>query len=230
MTLREVVYMVLDEIKGKSDDFNFNEEHVMFLLSKYRVFLLKQRYSDIRKQIPDSNYQTICLNLQEVPAIPGNCCAGKYLRSTEKIPFLMNVGIHKVFPIDYFNGEITLVNRDRMKYVGYNRFLKNIIYCCIGPDNYLYFKSNNSSYKFLSKVKFTGIFQDSLKASKLECTENNSEICDIIDREFPIEEALVPPMIELVVKDLLGAAYRPEDTTNNAQDDLAKIPVKNGKK
>ena len=43
--------MVLDEIKLTSDDSIINENHVIFLLNKYRTFLLKQRYSDIKKPI-----------------------------------------------------------------------------------------------------------------------------------------------------------------------------------
>lgn len=222
-TFRELIYLVLDELKGMSDDFDFTEDHVHYLLTKYRAFLLKQRYSDIKKQIPESNYQTICLDLINVPAISGEpCTGGIYLRSKQKVPFLMQIGTPRVYPIDYYQGEITYVSRDRMRYVGYNKFLQNIIYCSIGPDNYLYFKSSNPQYLYLEKVKFTGIFQDSMQASNLQCPDNNGEtVCDPIDRTFPIEDALVPPLIELVVKELAGSAYKPDDEANNAKDDLA---------
>jgi hypothetical protein len=40
-TYRELVYMVLDELKAKSDDFYYTEDHIIFLLDKYRAFLLK---------------------------------------------------------------------------------------------------------------------------------------------------------------------------------------------
>ena len=215
--------MALDELKLSSDDAQFTEDHVMFLLNKYRTFLLKQRYSDIKKQIPESNYQTICLDLIQVPAISGDACeGGTYLRSKEKIPFLMKIGIPRVYPLDYYQGEITYVSRDRMRYVGYNKFLQNIIYCSIGPDNYLYFKSFNPQYLYLEKVKFTGIFQDSMQASDLQCPDDNGEtVCNPIDRIFPIEDALVPPLIELVVKELAGSTYKPDDEANNAKDDLA---------
>ena len=214
--------MVLDELKLSSDDAQFTEDHVMFLLNKYRTFLLKQRYSDIKKQIPESNYQTICLDLIQVPAISGDACeGGTYLRSKEKIPFLMKIGIPRVYPLDYYQGEITYVSRDRMRYVGYNKFLQNIIYCSIGPDNYLYFKSFNPQYLYLEKVKFTGIFQDSMQASDLQCPDDNGEtVCNPVDRTFPIEDALVPQLIELVVKELSGPVYKSDDETNNAKDDL----------
>lgn len=220
--------MVLDELKLSSDDAQFTEDHVMFLLNKYRAFLLKQRYSDIKKQIPESNYQTICLDLIQVPAISGDACeGGTYLRSKEKIPFLMQIGTPRVYPLDYYQGEITYISRDRMRYVGYNKFLQNIIYCSIGPDNYLYFKSFNPQYLYLKKVKFTGIFQDSIQASDLQCPDDNGDIiCNSIDRTFPIEDALIPPLIELVVKELTNSIYRSEDESNNAKDDLANKMTK----
>ena len=224
-TYKELVYMCLDELKLYSDDALYTEEHIMFLLGKYRTFLIKQRYSDVKKQIPESNYQTICLDLIKVSAILGEPCeGGSYLRSKEKIPFLMKIGIPRVYPIDYYQGEITYVSRERMRYVGYNKYLKNIIYASLGPDNYLYFKSFNPQYLYLEKVRMTGIFEDSKAASELQCPDKNDNIvCDILDREFPIESALVPPLIELVVKELLGAEYRPEDSNNDSSDDLSNL-------
>ena len=227
-TYKELVYICLDELKLHSDDAVFTEDHVIFLLNKYRVFLLKQRYSDIKKQIPESNYQTICLDLIEVPAISGEPCeGGSYLRSKEKVPFLMKIGNPKVYQVDYYQGEITYVSRERMRYVGYNKYLKNIIYASLGPDNYLYFKSFNPQYLYLEKARMTGIFEDPQAASELQCSDENGNIvCDVLDRTFPIEDALIPPMIELVVKELLGAEYRPADETNDAKDNLSDVTSK----
>ena len=227
-TYKELVYMCLDELKLYSDDALYTEEHIMFLLGKYRTFLIKQRYSDVKKQIPESNYQTICLDLIKVPAISGEPCEGGfYLRSKEKIPFLMKIGNPRVYPIDYYQGEITYVSRDRMRYVGYNKYLQNIIYASLGPDNYLYFKSFNPQFLYLEKVRMTGIFEDTLAASELQCPDENGDIvCDILDREFPIENALIPPLIQLVVEELTKAEYKPEDKENNSDDDLSEVTSK----
>jgi hypothetical protein len=222
----ELVYMVLDEIKGMSDDFSFNEDHVIFLLDKYRGFLLKQRYSDVKKQIPESNYQTLELDLIQVPAISGEPCeGGVYLRSKDKVPFLMQIGTPRVYPTDYYQGEITYVSRDRMRYVGHNKYLQNIIYCSINPDGYLYFKSSNPQFLYLESVRFTGIFQDSKEAAKLGLNRDNTN-CNILEAYFPIEDALIPPLIEFVVKELLGASYRPSDDKNDANDNLEGLAVK----
>ena len=227
-TYKELVYMCLDELKLYSDDALYTEEHIMFLLGKYRTFLIKQRYSDVKKQIPESNYQTICLDLIEVPAISGEPCEGGfYLRSKEKIPFLMKIGNPRVYPIDYYQGEITYISRDRMRYVGYNKYLQNIIYASLGPDNYLYFKSFNPQFLYLEKVRMTGIFEDTLAASELQCPDENGNIvCDVLDREFPIENALIPPLIQLVVEELTKAEYKPEDKENNSDDDLSEVVSK----
>lgn len=227
-TYKELTYMVLDELKLYSDDALYTEEHVMFLLGKYRTFLLKQRYSDIKKQIPESNYQTICLDLIEVPAISGEPCeGGSYLRSKEKIPFLMKIGNPMIYPIDYYQGDITYVSRERMRYVGYNKYLKNIIYASLGPDNYLYFKSFNPQFLYLEKVRMTGIFEDTLAASELQCPDESGDtVCDVLDREFPIENALIPPLIQLVVEELTKAEYKPEDKENNSDDDLSEVVSK----
>lgn len=222
-TYRELVYLVLDELKLTSDDALFNEEHVMFLLGKYRGFLLKQQYKDIKKEIPESNYQTLCLDLIQVPAITGEPCeGGTYLRSKEKIPFLMPVATPRVYPEDYYQGDITYVSRERMKYVGYNRWLPNIIYASIGPDNYLYFKSFNPQYLYLEKARLTGIFEEPEKAAELECNRDEST-CDPMDMKFPLEEALIPQVVELVVRELSRPEYLPEDKQNNADDGLSEV-------
>ena len=236
-TYREIIYLVLDEIKGMSDDFSFTEDHVLFLIDKFRTYLLKQKYSDIKRQMPESNYQTIELSLVAAPMMPNDYIdyKGPYARTKETIPFILHIGNPRVFSSlgvssdvtgdrDYFSGEFTLVSRDRMRYVGYNRYLKDIIYCSIAPDNKLYFKSQKLyddkgkiKEDFLKlKIYLTGIFQNSIKASEL--TEEKD--IDVYDRTLPLEEGLISQLVNLIIRDLTNAEYRPADTKNNASDDL----------
>lgn len=227
-TYREITYMVLDELKLTSDDALFNEEHILFLVSKMRGLLLKQQYEDAKKEIPESNYQTLCLDLIQVPAIAGEPCeGGTYLRSKEKIPFLIPISTPRVYVEDYYQGNITFVSKERMRYVGYNRWLPNIIYASLGPDNYLYFKSFNPQYLYLEKARLTGIFEDPEKAAEFECERDESDAtCDPMDTKYPLEEALIPTVIELVVKELSRPEYLPEDKQNNADDGLSEVNLK----
>lgn len=222
MTYNELIYMVLDELKLSSDDSYYTPDHVIFLLVKYRSFLLKQRYSDIKKQIPDSDYQSICLDLIEVPAISGEPCEGSsYLRSKNKVPTTMMIGNPRVYPMDFYQGEITYISRDRMRYVGYNKFLRNIIYCSKAPDGYLYFKSWNPQFLHLEKVSFNAIFEDAKEASEMACPEEKGTICKLEDKEFPLEDALAPVLVSLVVQELAGPRDANKDENNDANDNLS---------
>ena len=221
MTYREIVYACLDILKLTSDDSLYTEGHIIFLANKARTLLLKQRYSDIKKRIPESNYQTICLDLEKVQNIQDLECKGSSLRTVQEIPYLMKIGNPKVYPQNYYLGEITYISRERMRYVGHNKYLQNIIYCSLAPDNHLYFKSSNPQHLYLKKVQVTGIFEDIQNASQLECNNDNSQCQDILDKTFPLEEGLVHPLIEIIVKQLGPSVDLPQDQENNAQDDLA---------
>lgn len=218
----EIAYQILDELKLVSDDSHFQIEHILFLMDKFRSFLLKQRYSDIKKEIPESNFQTICLDLEFEQ---GDDCESKgYLKSIQEIPDMMSIRNPKVSTMDYFAGHLTYVNRERFKYVGYNKYLQNVMYCTIAPDQHLYIKSNNSQFRYLEKIKLTGVFEDSSKAAELSCEKKEEDgPCDTLEQNFPLEEALIPPLIELIVKELSGARVSPADTENNASDDLSRL-------
>ena len=221
MTLRELVFMVLDECKIHSDDSYFNEDHVSFLLSKYRSFLLKKELEKENKNLSSTNAQTICLDLMEVPAIEDFDCSGSYLRSTEKIPSIVNEFKVQLYPLDYYQGEIIFTSRERMRYTGYNKWTKNLIYASKGPDDYLYLKSENPQYLYMEKLRMTAVFEDFEEAAQLACDEDGIVVCDKLYAQFPIESAQIPIIIELVVKELLGVKYQPKDKNNNAVDDAS---------
>ena len=92
-------------------------------MSKIRSAILKQTYDNIKKQIPESNYQTICLDLEQSYGIDGSSCDQMYLKSIQKIPSTLTVGNSSVHTVDYYQGDITFVSRERMRFVGHNRWL-----------------------------------------------------------------------------------------------------------
>ena len=82
----------------------------------------------------------------------------------------------------------------------------------------------NPQFLYLSKIKVTAIFEDASIASELECGDNKE--CDVLDRKFPIEESLVTPLVSLIVGEVLGAKYKPDDNKNNAKDDSSDVSIK----
>lgn len=177
MTYAEVVYMILDELKLSSDDSYFNEYHVLMLADKYRAMILKQRYKDIRKQVPYSNYQEIMFTVKkrtdgtnnfmdllnagtnDTSYIDNSILNTNYYCSSdddfiinktiddngEKIvkrgfPMLINIGNPSVYLDDYNRTMITLTSREHARYVGGNKFMRNILYAFIEPNKGLYVK------------------------------------------------------------------------------------------
>ena len=230
MKVRDITFMCLDLAKAAtSDDAFFTEEHCIFLLKKYRAFLLKKEQekekgaSDVASEF---EYQQVCLDLEKVPAIDGSPCTGSYyLRTTQKIPKVLEGNQPRVYPIDFYQGiNIAYVPRERMRYVGTNKFLQNIIYVSLGPDLHLYMNSSNPQFFYMKQLRLSAVFEDFDEAAQYLCDdEGGSQACDVLDEEFPIREYLVPTLIELVVKELVGAKYQPADRVNNASDDMADI-------
>ena len=231
MLVKEIVYMVLDLAKANtSDDSFFNEDHVLFLLKKYRSFLIKKEQEKLKTTTDiasEFEYQQICLALEKVPAIDESpCTGGYYLRTVKKIPKLLEGNMPRVYPIDFYQGiNITYVPRDKMRYIGTNKFLRNIIYVSLGTDLHLYLKSINSQFLYLEKISMSAIFEDFDEVEKYKC-EGDTTVCDVMEREFPIREYLVPTLTELVVKELVGSMYKPVDQVNNASDDMSKVATK----
>lgn len=217
--------MILDSIKQISGDSLITEDHIVFLLDTYRPFILKQYYDKQKvSEIPDQDYQEICLDLEGFSPT-GGPCENQQLRSTQKLPKLSGIGNVTISPTDYYGGiYITYVSRNRMRFVGHNKWLKNFAYCSLGPDEHLYLTSSNPQLFYLDKIKVTGIFEDSTEVAKLACCDDESDTsCDPLDMNFPLEDHLIPQVMELVLKQVLGTAYRPADDTNNDKDDLADL-------
>lgn len=233
MLVKEIVYMVLDLAKAAtSDDSFWTEDHVIFLLKKYRSFLIKKEQekqkatTDIASEF---EYQQICLDLEKVPAIDGEpCTGGYYLRTTKKIPKILEDNQPRVYPLDFYQGiNISYIPRDRMRYVGTNKFLQNILYVSLGPDLHLYLNSSNPQFLYLKKLRMSAVFEDFDEMSSYLCDDDGSSmVCNVMDEVFPIREYLVPTLMELVVKELTSAKYQPVDEHNNAADDISKVSTK----
>ena len=230
MTVGELIYMILDLAKAaSSDDSFYTEDHVIFLCKKYRAFLIKKE-QDKEKNSADIasefEYQEICLDLEKIAAIDGEpCTGGYYLRTTKPIPKILEGTTPRIYPIDYYQGtNISYIPRDRMRFIGSNPYLRNIIYASLNPNKHLYLNSSNPQFLYLKKLRISAVFEDFDEATDLLCDpDGTSTPCDTLDAEFPIREYLVPPLIELVVKELSGQKYAPVDERNNASDDISKI-------
>lgn len=220
--------MVLDELKLFSDDSSFTQEHVIFLADKYRAFIIEQALRSKRfYEIPDSDYQEICLDLEK--ATGALACQGM-LRSIQEIPTIMDVGLTKVYPVEYFSAApiFTWVSTERFPYVGGGKWKENFVYVSESPSGRIYIKSRNGFLDGLKKLRLYAVFYDTVAAAELSC-KTCGKSCDVLDSDFPIDEHFVPGLIQYLVQELGGKVYLPNDRINNAHDDLAGAAVNTAK-
>lgn len=227
-TFGQIVYMVLDIMKEHSDDAYYTEEHIIFLASKMRALLLERKYKNSRNQtyteMSDENLQEICLTLEPTEMQPAGC-SGMWLHSVEEIPDTIGVNNARLSTIsDMLQCSVTFIPKERMPYVGYNKWLRRILYAAKSDDGLLYITGSNPQFLYLDKIRMTAVFSDPQKAAELSC-KGEGKACNILEMEFPLEQALIPSCIELTVQELMGSRYAPEDKSNDAKDNLADASV-----
>ena len=224
-TYNHVVYMVLDFLKISSDDSYYTPDHIVFLLNKYRAYVLKSKYENSSEDPSDSNYQTVHITLEEKDRLEGIECSGTYLVSTGTLPESLDIG-HPMFAgKDIFQGDICFVTPTRFKYVGFDRWLRNITYATFEGGK-IYMKSCNPLAYYLQEGTYRDIFSDPLEVAATSDeyeTDENGQLCNYLEVEFPLEDNLLPLVMQYVIKDLSGGLYKPKDDENNADDDLSKL-------
>ena len=230
-TYREAIYMCNDLLKGMSDDFTYTEEHIAYLLDKFRALLLKQRYgNDPKKHVPYSNYQT--LEIEFNPTEPKNM-----LKSDTQIPYMLQLGIPRIVldGEDYYNYRFELTSRERLPFVGNSKYTSMISYCAISETGNLLMKNKESywvnstveppviSYVGPKKLKLVGIFENPREVDDETSFGESSTDTHEWDKNIPIEESLITALIEMVIKEIAGSVYRPNDIQNNNVDDNADM-------
>ena len=217
--------MILDFLKISSDDAYYTPDHVVFLLNKFRAFVLKSKYEDGKNTPSDSNYQTVKVDFEEVDRIEGMDCSGKYLRSTNELPDGLGIGTPQFAGSDLFEDGMSIVSPVRFKSVGLNKWMKNITYVTLQGGK-VYLKSCNPLAYYLEEGTYRDIFTDPLEAaasSEDYATSEDGTLCDPMSVEFPLEDNLLPLVMQYVVKELSGGLYKPKDSENNANDDLSEL-------
>jgi hypothetical protein len=221
-TYNEIVYMILDELKLRSDDSPFNRDHVVFLMNNFRALLLKQRYGDMRKDIPLANYQSIRVALSFESRLRGNTV----LVSVSRVPELVNLNGFEsldIHPLGDFVGNIffSLVSDERFKVAGSGKYKLPFAYFALCKDGHLRVRSCSPDLDYLRVVQLDGLFEDPVSAMGLLVDAGGVACPDLYETAYPLESNLVPLLIQQVVQELGKVLYIPSDTENNAADDLS---------
>ena len=152
-TFGQIVYMVLDILKELHDDAYYTEEHIIFLASKMRALLLERKYKNSRNQtftpMSEENRQEICVDLEPAKVEPAGC-HGEWLWSKKEIPDTIGVSDPKVYTVnDMTHSMLTFIAPERMPYIGYNKWLKHILYASKSQNGHLYVKGTGPQSMYL---------------------------------------------------------------------------------
>ena len=224
-TYGQMIYMVRDLVKISSDDSYITSQHILFMLEKFRAFVLKTKYENKEADIPDTDKSSMTTELELVEDNLGYSGI-PLLRSKQPVPTdmifdLISVRTNKLTG----NPNIVFVPFVRFAHTGNNKYLKNIIYWTIDNDNYILVKSCNPMFEYLTAFTVEGVFESPMSIAEADCACKGLEV-NYDDVDFCLEDSLVELVIDYVVKALQDSIYRPEDDFNNTNDDFGGLAVR----
>lgn len=214
-----------------SDDSRLSARHIYNKLLTVRSRLISQEAKK-KQKISQWNYQPIsCVELikvpsHECPCLPPVGC--EILRSKYKLPKplsgLSSTLIQSVTTVDRLT-KISEVSINAMKSLAGNKYASKALNYFI-EDGYLYISTPTK----LQFIRVIGLFEDPIEASKFEtyCGCEDCDSCiDYQKEEFPIDNDLVDPLIELTIQELIILfSQSVADNSNNSSDDNANIRKK----
>jgi len=245
-TYREIVYMIMDELKLLSDDTIWENEHFVFTANKYRALLFNQKYKGKKVEIPFAWYQRLNVGFDV------NYKDGTIYQSFKQIPDILDITNLWQYTFVHNDGmpteNLNFINPQRFKVVGYSKWLKNQVYITIDLDNRMYAKSPTSSItrpinritgadsiyiehplisenglsQLMSEIGDTYVYYDTILDNPIEGYKfNDNNDLDVLNFTFPCEESLIQPIIELCIKEIGGMNQIKRDAANNASDDFS---------
>jgi len=211
-----------------SDDSRLSSRLIYNKLLTTRARLISQEAKK-KQRISQWNYQTIsCIELIKVPAHDCPCLPPvgcEILRSKFKLPKplsgLSGNLIQSVTTIDR-EKKINEINLNAAKSLSGNKYAKSTLSFFI-EEGYLYVLSPTNKLQF---IRLIGLFEDPIEVKQFEnyCTDciECKECIDYESEEFPIDNDMVDPMIELSIQELVILfGQSQQDLTNNSNDDTA---------
>lgn len=220
----QIIYSILNTNKAgtSSDDSPISKRQIMFWFNEYRSLLLTQEMSK-RNTISPSVIQRIkCLPIEVVGL--DDCCElpedseCTAYRTTQKIPSTLTRGQKPtIISVESVDGLRTFsrINSFRRKYSKYNKWSKQREVYWIS-DGYIYLLSQNP---LIENISVSGVWPDPLVIETL--TSCSGEPCFTWDDEYPVDNDMIPIIINLIWKEKMNIALNvPADNVNNAKSDI----------
>lgn len=218
-----------------SDDFQFSDPQIYFILKVVRQKLLKQKI-DKGKYIAPYNFQTIpCVKLTLSPiedcecftancySLQSNCILPKIIPSDKG---LFVEGVYTVN--SNMPNRLDLITLDTLRLSKYSKTMKEPKSWFISDNNRLFI----TGYDRLAAVKMRALFEDPLEVMMLDtscaCNDDGTPLCiDPYEMEFPLDGDLSKELWMMNYEELMKIAMvLPPDIKNNALAAYASLDKK----
>ena len=184
-------------------------------MTKYRTLLFNQKYKGKKVEIPFAWYQR--LSVPFTTKITGT----SIYKSTKEIPQILDITDLWKYTFVSEGGlttnNLNFVNPFRFKFSGTGKWLTSQKYITIDLDSYMYIKKSAVTTSLI--LYYDTILDNPIDADRF----NGTNTLDVLDLEFPCEESLIQPIIDLCIKEISAINGIQRDSTNNASDD-ASLP------
>lgn len=232
-TLREMISSVKEFFNAYSDDTTLSDEHLAFLIQNKRATYLEVLAANPKRKMPQAAYQTIKLTMKAIPD-----CEDDYiiLSSEETLPTTINndmdvEGIGKVYLPSILAKWINIIGLERVPFIKTGaRFNSKQLYVTKSKENNILLFNTINSHIFVTEISVDIIASNPEEADNLSAEEwydsNGDPICDFYDKEYPLPESLVKPIVMETAKELLLKYNSGKDVENNGTDEniSKKIP------
>jgi hypothetical protein len=218
-TLREIIYDIRELVNAYSDDSNISDDHIAFMVRNTRNTLLKQQMSNLKRSIPKEALQVIRLSLEK----DTDCFDGMtVLKSTIPVPATLdNTGrsdLHKVYAIgSRFIKNINVIDYSRIPYVDSQPYNHLQLFTSVDHMSNLVCYNSQGKHLLLENLDVEGLFEDPELAYLLSNKEDE-DVPDFMDSHYPINAALISPLKNQVLQELLMKFRTPMDNRNDAED------------
>jgi hypothetical protein len=232
LTNAEVIYNFKDLLDKErlSDQIGYSNRFILNHLLNFRSTLIKRKKRE--NKLSDLNYQTITLNLEEVPdekfpCVPGSNCI--LLRTTSILPYTIDLKSITT-PINK-TGEVTKISEidpDMIKYKLHSKIpaqLNNFYYYLqnTGEGVYIYIWCNGPI--FLKSISVKGIFYKPFIIEAMKDCAGNLDTCyNYLKAEFPIDTELLSEIYSLSISYLMKGKTLISDVLNDNLDSIVNNP------
>jgi hypothetical protein len=218
VTLREIIYDIRELVNAYSDDSKLLDDHIAFMINNTRNALLKQQMSNLRRVVPKEALQVVCLPLE----IDKNCFDDiTVLRSSVAIPSTLdNTGrsdLYKVHaPGSRFTKNINTIDYSRLPFVSAQPYNELQLFVSVDQHSDLVIYNSKDKHLMLEEIQVENVFTDPKQAYEMGC--GNDTGADFMDMPYPINAALISPLKNQVLQELIMKYKMPIDPHNDAED------------